>query len=608
MFNLENQTFIYLSLLIAFSSMVFYAIDKFSMAFKSIVILTFLLIFFSIFPFKGATDANLLNPQSILNGFSNTSLITVISLLILGQGVVNTRVLDGFISNLLKYFPDNTQLIIVVSLFFVLVLSAFINNTPVVIIFIPILQSVVKNSNQSIGKYLMPLSFVAILGGMITIIGSSTNLLVSDSLKTYSNIEISFFEFAIPGSIIAFCGLIYVVIFSKFLLTDRSPISNQLIKDKKNNFITKIIVNQNSNLIGKKADEDKLEGLENSEILMIQRGEHAEHTPFYSFVMEKGDILVISTSREQLTSILSKNIGSIESFDENEDDSETKKQVITEAMVTPSSSLVGNTIENVSFRYRYDCIVIGLQRKSKIITTNMGELPLEPGDTLLIQGDKKSIKALRTKSDLLPMEWTTSEIQNKNIAKISIFIFLGVIIFGAFEILPLVVASLIGVVSMIASKVLSLRQALRSVDNNLLLLIVTSLALGKVIQVTGAATFLSEYLLNILDGSSPLTILICFYALVSITTNFISNNACAVLFAPIAIDIAEKIDVDPKIFAIALIFSVNTSFATPLAYQTNLLVMGPGHYKFIDYVKFGLPLTILCWVVFFFVFPFIYKI
>ena len=608
MFNLENQTFVYLSLLIAFSSMVFYAIDKFSMAFKSIVILTFLLIFFSIFPFKGATDANLLNPQSILNGFSNTSLITVISLLILGQGVVNTRVLDGFISNLLKYFPDNTQLIIIVCLFFVLVLSAFINNTPVVIIFIPILQSVVKNSNKSIGKYLMPLSFVAILGGMITIIGSSTNLLVSDSLKTYSNIEISFFEFAIPGSIIAFCGLIYVVIFSKFLLTDRSPISNQLIKDKKNNFITKIIVNENSNLIGKKADEDRLEGLENSEILMIQRGEHAEHTPFYSFVMEKGDILVISTSREQLTSILSKNIGSIESFDENEDDSETKKQVITEAMVTPSSSLVGNTIENVSFRYRYDCIVIGLQRKSKIITTNMGELPLEPGDTLLIQGDKKSIKALRTKSDLLPMEWTTSEVQNKNIAKISIFIFLGVIIFGAFEILPLVVASLIGVVSMIASKVLSLRQALRSVDNNLLLLIVTSLALGKVIQVTGAATFLSEYLLDILDGSSPLTILICFYALVSLTTNFISNNACAVLFAPIAIDIAEKIDVDPKIFAIALIFSVNTSFATPLAYQTNLLVMGPGHYKFIDYVKFGLPLTILCWVAFFFVFPFIYKI
>ena len=608
MFNLENETFIYLSLLIAVLSMVFYAIDKFSMVFKSIVILTFLLIFFSIFPFIGKDGENLLNPQNILNGFSNTSLITVISLLILGQGVVNTRVLDGFISNFLQYFPNNSQIVIIVSLIFVLILSAFINNTPVVIIFIPILQSVVKKSNQSIGKYLMPLSYAAILGGMITIIGSSTNLLVSDSLKRYSNIEISFFEFAIPGTIIALCGLIYIIIFSKYLLTDRSPISNQLVKDGKNNFITKIIINDNSKLIGKKANEGTLEGLENSKILMIQRGEHAEHGPFYSFILEQGDILVISTSREQLTSILSQNIGSIESFDENEEDKDSKNQVITEAMVTPSSSLVGNTIENISFRYRYGCIVIGLERKSKIITTNIGELPLEPGDTLLIQGDKKSIKALRTKSDLLPMEWTTSEIQNNDIAKISIFIFLSVVVLGAFEVLPLVVASLIGVVSMITFKVLSVRQVLRSVDNNLLLLIVTSLALGKVIQVTGAANFLSEWLLIVLDGSSPLTILLCFYALVSLTTNFISNNACAVLFTPIAIDIAEKLNVDPKIFAIALIFSVNTSFATPLAYQTNLLVMGPGHYKFIDYVKFGLPLTFICWIVFFLIFPVIYEI
>jgi len=608
MFNLENETFIYLSLLIAVLSMVFYAIDKFSMVFKSIVILTFLLIFFSIFPFIGKDGENLLNPQNILSGFSNTSLITVISLLILGQGVVNTRVLDGFISNFLQYFPNNSQIVIIVSLIFVLILSAFINNTPVVIIFIPILQSVVKKSNQSIGKYLMPLSYAAILGGMITIIGSSTNLLVSDSLKRYSNIEISFFEFAIPGTIIALCGLIYIIIFSKYLLTDRSPISNQLVKDGKNNFITKIIINDNSKLIGKKANEGTLEGLENSKILMIQRGEHAEHGPFYSFILEQGDILVISTSREQLTSILSQNIGSIESFDENEEDKDSKNQVITEAMVTPSSSLVGNTIENISFRYRYGCIVIGLERKSKIITTNIGELPLEPGDTLLIQGDKKSIKALRTKSDLLPMEWTTSEIQNNDIAKISIFIFLSVVLLGAFEVLPLVVASLIGVVSMITFKVLSVRQVLRSVDNNLLLLIVTSLALGKVIQVTGAANFLSEWLLLVLDGSSPLTILLCFYALVSLTTNFISNNACAVLFTPIAIDIAEKLNVDPKIFAIALIFSVNTSFATPLAYQTNLLVMGPGHYKFIDYVKFGLPLTFICWIVFFLIFPVIYEI
>ena len=186
------------------------------------------------------------------------------------------------------------------------------------------------------------------------------------------------------------------------------------------------------------------------------------------------------------------------------------------------------------------------QRKSKIITSHVSELPLEPGDTLLIQGDKSSIKALRTQSDLLPMEWATSEISSKDISKKSVYIFLLVIFLGAFEVLPLVVASLLGVVSMIVFKVLSIRQVIRSVDNNLLLLIVTSLALGSIIQVTGTANFLSQTLISILDGSSTLVILLCFYMLVSITTNFISNNACAVLFTPIAIDIAQQIGVDPK--------------------------------------------------------------
>ena len=608
MFLLDDNQFIFFSLLIVFLSMFFYAIERFSMVFKSIVILTFLLIFFSIFPYKNQDGINLLNPQTILSGFSNTSLITVISLLILGQGVVQTRVLNGFITNFLGFFSNNTKIIIFVTLFIVLFLSAFINNTPVVIIFIPIIQGIVKNLDYSMSKFLMPLSFAAILGGMITIVGSSTNLLVSNSLYNYAKIEISFFEFALPGSVIAIAGLFYLIFFSKILLKDRSPISNQLVENSKNSFITKIILNQGSSLIGKAIKDSNLKELGQAKILMIQRGEHAEHGPFYGFILEQGDILVISISREQLTNILSQKIGSIETFEKDDKNNSQKNQIITEVMVTPSSSLVGNTIENVSFRYRYNCFVIGLQRKSKIITSHMSELALEPGDTLLIQGEKDSIKALRTQSDLLPMEWATSEISSKDISKKSIYIFLSVIFLGAFEILPLVVAALMGVVFMIMFQVLSIRQVIRSVDNNLLLLIVTSLALGSVIQITGTANFLSQSLINFLGESSPLVLLLCFYMLVSITTNFISNNACAVLFTPIAIDIAEKINVDPKVFAIALIFAVNTSFVTPLAYQTNLLVMGPGHYKFIDYVKFGLPLTVLCWVVFFVTFPLFYKL
>ena len=608
MFFLSEEVFIYLSLLIVLSSMIFYAIDNLSIIFKSIVILTFLLIFFSIFPFQADDGKNLLNPQTILSGFSNTSLITVLSLLILGQGVVQTRALDNALSLLLKIFPDKPNLVIIICLLLVVVLSAFINNTPVVIIFIPILQGIIKNMNSSLGRFLMPLSYVAILGGMTTLIGSSTNLLVSDSLKTYSNITLGFFDFTLAGSIIAFSGFLYVVVFSKFklFLTDRSPSTNELLDNRDNNFITQLVVNRNSELINQSTTEGQFPGLEKIKILMIQRGEHAEHGPFEGLILEEGDILVVSISREQLTDVLAKNIVSIEY--EKKGEEFDNNQLITEAMVTPSSSLVGNTIENVSFRYRYNCLVIGLQRKSRIITKKMGELPLEPGDTLLIQGEAEVIKNLRNQSDLLPMEWATSEIHNKEIANKSLLIFLTVVGLGALEVLPLVVASLLGVVSILFFKVLNIRQVIRSIDNSLLLLIVTSLALGQVIQVTGTANFLSDFLLNILEGSSAMTIILCFYIFVSITTNFISNNACAVLFAPIAIDIAEKLSVDPKTVAIALIFAVNTSFLTPLAYQTNLLVMGPGHYKFIDYVKFGMPLTVLCWLIFYFTFPAIYKI
>ena len=288
MFSLSNEIFIYLSLIIVVISMLFYALDYFSIVFKSIVILTFLLIFFSIFPFLDENNNNLLNPQAILSGFSNTSLITVLCLLILGQGVVQTRALDNALSSLMKIFPNRPNLIIVLCLLLVLILSAFINNTPVVIIFIPILQGIVKNINSSLGKFLMPLSYVAILGGMTTLIGSSTNLLVSDALKKYSDISLGFFDFTLAGSIIAMSGFIYVVIFSKFklFLKDRSPTANELLDNRENHFITQVIINDNSKLIGKSTLDGKFPGLEKIRIVMIQRGEHAEHGPFEGFVLE----------------------------------------------------------------------------------------------------------------------------------------------------------------------------------------------------------------------------------------------------------------------------------------------------------------------------------
>ena len=238
----------------------------------------------------------------------------------------------------------------------------------------------------------------------------------------------------------------------------------------------------------------------------------------------------------------------------------------------------------------------------------MTEIALEPGDILLIQSTKESIKNLRTHSDILPMEWSSTEIIKSDLAFKSLLIFLSVILLSIFEILPLVVSSLLGVLLMLTAKIISIRESFRAVDKNLLLIVVTSLALGNLISTTGTAQFISDIFFNVLEDTSPTILLSTFFILVSLLTNFISNNACAVLFTPIGLDLAEKAGVDPKLFAISIIFAVNTSFLTPMAYQTNLLVMGPGHYKFVDYIKFGLPLTLICWLTFTLFFPLYYNL
>jgi len=614
MISLSQDFYIYSSIIFVVLTVFLYILDKWSIVVKSIFILSTLLVFFSIFPLNDSDGNNLLSPSVILSGFSNTTLISVLSLLILGQGVVKTRVLDNFISNFIDIFPGNQKLIILLSLLFVLVLSGFLNNTPVVIIFIPIFQSIASKVGAPVSRYMMPLSYVAILGGMTTLIGSSTNLLVANSLNEMKGIELGFFDFFVPGSVIAFAGLIYVIFFSKFLLKNNAPMASELIGSSGKQFITQITVSTGSVLLNKEIQKSLLEDLKNVTILMIQRKEHAVIPPFADFKLVAGDVLVIASTREALSELISKKNGistgelSNMSHLGQENGDFSSNQILSEAMITPTSSLVGQTIENISFRYRFNCIVIGLQRKARMIRNRMTEIALEPGDILLIQSTKESIKNLRTHSDILPMEWSSTEIIKSDLAFKSLLIFLSVILLSIFEILPLVVSSLLGVLLMLTAKIISIRESFRAVDKNLLLIVVTSLALGNLISTTGTAQFISDIFFNVLEDTSPTILLSTFFILVSLLTNFISNNACAVLFTPIGLDLAEKAGVDPKLFAISIIFAVNTSFLTPMAYQTNLLVMGPGHYKFVDYIKFGLPLTLICWLTFTLFFPLYYNL
>jgi di/tricarboxylate transporter len=267
-------------------------------------------------------------------------------------------------------------------------------------------------------------------------------------------------------------------------------------------------------------------------------------------------------------------------------------------MVKPGSSMIGRTLEEVCFRYAYHCIVIGIQRRSHLLRQRLTEIRLEAGDELLLQGRPEDIEALRGHHDVLLMEWSAAKLPETHHALRAGAIFFGVVALAATGIMPIAITAITGAVAMVATGVVSVRDAMRALDRQLVFLIAAALALGKAMQETGGADFLAEAMLLAVGDSSVAVVLSAFFLLVALLSNVLSTKATAVLFTPIAVGMAHAVGAPVEPFAVAVVFAANCSFASPVGYQTNLLVMGPGHYRFIDFVRAGLPLIFLLWIVF----------
>ena len=589
-----------------------YAWERMAMEIISVGIIGLLLVFYTIFPYLDADGNNLLRPSKILAGFSNPALITVLSLLVIGQAIVNTRSLERATQFVVGLSPKNPFFSMVFALIFVLIISAFLNNTPVVVIFIPIMQILADRFSRSASAFMMPLSFVAILGGMTTLLGSSTNLLISNSLADLGLRQFSFFEFTVPGLVLAATGFLYIVFIAPKILPNRRTLANTLIDGDGKQFLAQVTVNEDSKLIGEEAVAGIFPSLKEMTVRMILRGEHAELTPFDGFKLRSGDVLVVAATKKALTNVLATGVGvlSTEYIEKSKSRVGDGKlsQILSEIMITPGSRLVGQNLEQIGFRYRFNSIVLGLQRRTRMIRTKMTEIALEAGDILLVQGSAENIESLRNHRDLIPMAWSYTDIPSPKLAMRANIIFFSVIALAATHLLPIVVAAVLGAAAVIFTGVINIRQAGRAIDRRLFLLIVSALALGTAMYETGAAAFLADIIIQLFGTSSPAVVLSAFFFLVAFLTNIISNNACAVLFTPIAVNLAETLGVDPMIFAIGLVFAANCSFVTPLGYQTNLLVIGPGHYKFNDFVKVGLPLSLLLWLVFSLFVPWYYGL
>jgi len=598
----------------------FYIRERASMELTSLGIICFLLVFFSFFPVLSVDGRSSVTPARILQGFANPALIAVLALLVLGQGMVRTGVLDRGATFLLGVTRGHGGMLLTLLLLLIVVaaVSAFMNNIPVVVIFIPIMQALSARYQRSASKLMIPLSYAAVFGGMTTLIGSSTNLLVNSALIEMDVAPFGFFDFSIPGTVMALVGLTYVIFVAPYLLPDRTGVVDAIGDGGGKHFIAQMTISTSSGLIGKAASGGLFPHLPNKTLRVIRRADETILPPFEDYVARVGDVLVVAATREALTQTLSNDPESLHPDLDNgqidpveaEGQGRWKEgdQVVAEVMVAPGSGLIGLTLPQIGFRYKSHCIVLGIQRRSRMIRTQLTDIRLEAGDVLLVQGQADDVSHLRVSRDVVLLEWSAAEVPALQRAKRAGMIFLAVVGFAATGVVPIVVSALCGAAAMVIVGVLNIRQAFQAVDPKIVTTISAALALGVALQETGGAAYLAGHLVVALDGAPVAVILSLFFLLVAGLSNVISTKTAAVLFTPVAVDIAVQLGVSPIPFAIAVIFAANCSFASPLGYQTNLLVMGPGHYKFTDFVRAGVPLIFLMWIVFSLFMPWYYGI
>ena len=597
--------------------LVFYVFERAAMEVTSLGIICALLIFFHFFPvIHDGVPA--LTPGRILQGFANPALITVLALLVMGQGMVRTGVLDRGANLLLGVGGGSLTVSLLLILVAAMAVSAFLNNIPVVVIFIPIMQALAHRYGRSASKLMIPLSYGSVLGGMTTLIGSSTNLLVNSALIEVKATPFGFFDFTIPGLVMASVGLIYVLLVAPRLLPDRYGMADSIVDGDGKHFVAQITVTAESELVGKDAPGGHFSVLPDKTLRMVQRGEQAILPPYEDFTVRPGDILVVSATRKALGNFLAEDPGLL--YPDLEEDRDVPGQVtsggrwleggqaLAEVMVAPASGLAGLTLPQIGFRYKTHCIVLGLQRRSRMVRERITGIRLRAGDVLLVQGQPDDIAALKRFRDVVLLEWSAEELPVLDHAKRATLIFITVLALAASGVVPIVVAALTGAAAMVVVGVLNVRQAFQAVDPKIVTTIGAALALGVTLQETGGARYIAQGLLTTLGDAGPATILSLFFLLVAGLSNIISTKTAAVLFTPIAVDLAVAVGVEPQVFAVAVVFAANCSFASPLGYQTNLLVMGPGHYKFIDFVRAGTPLIVLMWIVFSLFAPWYYGI
>lgn len=540
-----------------------------------------------------------LTPQEGLAGFSNTAVATVAAMFVLSAGIEKSGALHPVTTFLEKLFRHNYWLGVLSMLFSVAFLSAFINNTPVVALFIPVVLSCARAIQVSPEKLLIPLSFASMFGGVCTLVGTSTNILVSDYAASAGLGAFSMFEMTRLGVVFLGVGFLYLLLIGFRLLPGHTKGASVEDKFQLSEYVTNVVLQEGAPSIGKTVKTSPLVTELGVEIIQVKRGGQRFFSPSDDFVLAENDTLKVKGDVEQIRKLQKRNRVLVQPLLGKESLPKSGiGLVLHEVVVLPNSELAGVRLEDIDFEAKFGgAVFLGVRGRQGLQRKLIGDWKLASGDCLLLASPKdKSDMLHKNFPDLFVVNHTDHADFLKKNALISAATIIGVIAVATLEVMPIVTAALLGCLVLILTKVVSPEEAYKSISWKVVLLLAGSLGLGAALEKTGAAKLLADQIHYLGGAFGPVVVLSVLYLMASLLTEVMSNNATVVLLAPIVIALAQSMGVSPKPFLMAITFAASASFMTPIGYQTNTMVYAAGNYAFRDFFRIGAPLNLLFWL------------
>ncbi|NEP11750.1 MAG: SLC13 family permease [Symploca sp. SIO2C1] len=574
----------------------------------SIVVLTLICFVFEWFPVDITAIAvmvalmvlGLVSPEEGISGFGNSATITVMAMFILSAGIARTGALQIVNELLLKWGGKrSTQQIFTMGMI-AGPITGFINNTAVVAVFLPVVEDWCSKQKISPSKLLMPLSFITILGGMITVIGTSTNVLASGLSEKLGYGAFSLFQFTKLGLITFAVGLAYLALVAPRLLPNRKGANSNAIDQDYNlkDYVSEMVIKPGSTLIGQTLQESQLQRKFDVDVLELIHNGNRFPQPLGDKVLLAGDILIVRGSRECLLNIKDERgidmLADVKFGQQSiEKELSSGEERIGEVLILANSNLIGSTLKDMRFRQRYNATVLAIRRGQELVRERLGGVPLRFGDVLLIQGPNQSFVGLQTSRDLLMIGQRDLETLRRDKAGIAIGIGLAVVLATALNLLPILVSALLGVVLMVLTGCLKPGELYEAVRWDIIFLLAGLIPLGIAMRNSGTTEWLAQGLVALGENLSGYWLLTIFYVATVLITEVLSNNASVVLLLPVAVEVATRLDFNPLAFMFVVTFAASNSFMTPIGYQTNTMVYGPGGYRFLDFARVGAPLSML---------------